>query len=273
MGIWTGELPRGRNAQHAGSARALDVMVGAPLLPVRRWTVWRACLALASRLRDDGGTKDAATVATTTDSTDSDPNTSPGQKDARYPPTAAHSPDERAFDVFFTQHERPLYGYLRRLLPSDEVAVEIAQEAFFRAWTHFETVRTYDRPEAWLYRVATNLAISSLRRQQPLSFSHAFSRSGTEAESDEAADADALTDPLDLEGKIVERDAITRALRGLPERQRAALLLRAVQGFSCEEVAEALGVTVPNARQILSRGRERFRQLYDASHPATGPQE
>lgn len=171
------------------------------------------------------------------------------------------------FDAFFARHERPLYAYLRRLLPSDEVAVELAQEAFFRAWSHFTQIQRYDRPEAWLYRVATNLAISALRRRQPTPLSQLLGRRRSEHgdgdEPDESMDA-LLVAPLDLEEQTAERDAISRALGRLGERERAALLLRAVQGFSYEDVAEALGVSVGNARQILARGRQRFRQIYDA---------
>lgn len=156
---------------------------------------------------------------------------------------------------------------MRRLLPSDEIAVELAQEAFFRAWSHFTQIQHYDRPEAWLYRVATNLAISALRRRQPAPLSQLPGRRGGQHddgdEPHESLDA-LLVAPLDVEEQTAERDAISRALRRLSERERAALLLRAVQGFSYEEVAEALDVSVGNARQILARGRQRFRQIYDA---------
>jgi RNA polymerase sigma-70 factor, ECF subfamily len=170
-----------------------------------------------------------------------------------------------AFDAFFQQHEQPLYGYLRRLLPTHEIALEVAQEAFFRAWTHFEKVRAYERPEAWLYRVATNLAISQLRQRHPMSFAQAFRRAGGEEEDGDSGEEDALADPLDIEGDAAARDLITRVLLRLPERQRAVLLLRAVHDFSGEEIAEMLGISLANARQILSRGRERFRQLCEAT--------
>jgi RNA polymerase sigma-70 factor (ECF subfamily) len=171
-----------------------------------------------------------------------------------------------AFDAFFTRHERALYGYLRRLLPSDEVAVEIAQEAFFRAWTHFAKIQHYDRPHAWLYRVATNLALGALRRRQPMPFSQLFSRQQAGEESDESPDdTDMLfADTGDVEEQTAERDAITRALSSLGERERAALLLRALHGFSHDEVAEALGVSPVNARTIAARARYHFRQRYDA---------
>lgn len=170
------------------------------------------------------------------------------------------------FDTFFARHERPLYAYLRRLLPSDEVAVEIAQEAFFRAWTHFTELRHYDRPRAWLYRVATNLAISTLRRRQPTPLSQILGRKRPDEEGDELQESEnaLLADSLDIEGQTAERDTIGRVLRSLGERERAALLLRSVQGFSHEEIGEALNVSAANARQITARARHRFRQLYDA---------
>ncbi|HLZ22669.1 MAG TPA: sigma factor, partial [Ktedonobacterales bacterium] len=62
--------------------------------------------------------------------------------------SGASQTEDAAFEAFFQRHEQPLYGYLRRMLPTHEIAVEVAQEAFFRAWTHFEEVRAYERPEA-----------------------------------------------------------------------------------------------------------------------------
>lgn len=176
---------------------------------------------------------------------------------------AAPAPDGVSFDDFYARHEQPLYGYLRRLLPSHEVAVEVAQEAFFRAWRNFATLRSYERPEAWLYRVATNLAISQLRRKTPLSFSALAARPRAEStEREELTPGDLFPSGQDIESGAAERDLIERSLRALPARPRAALLL-ATQGFAAEEIAAALGVTPTNARKLLSRARERFRRLYD----------
>lgn len=187
----------------------------------------------------------------------------------RRPDETSAAPGLAAFDRFYTRHEQPLYGYLRRMLPSHEIAVEVAQETFFRAWRHFDALSAYERPEAWLYRVATNLAISHLRRRRPQSFSSLLTRAHVD-DADELVGADLIAAPLDMEGQTVERDMIERALRALPERQRAALLLTAVQGLATDEIAAALDVTPDNARKILSRARERFRSLYDeAQRPTT----
>ncbi len=176
----------------------------------------------------------------------------------------AKAPDISAFDEFYTQHEQALYGYLRRLTASHDVALELAQETFVRAWRHFDRLAGYDRPEAWLFRVATNLAMSHLRRKRPVSLSILLApRRQHDRQSDEAAQAHRLTALHDIERETIERDTIGAVLRALPERQRAALLLAAQQGFTADQIGEALGVSPANARQILSRARAQFRQLYD----------
>lgn len=172
---------------------------------------------------------------------------------------------DTAFDAFFTQYEHVLYGYLRRMLPTHEAALDVAQEAFFRAWQRFDVIRGYDRPQAWLFRVATNLALDQLRRRQPTVLSRLFAGLGPAIpdESDSGDTIPALMDPFDMERSLMERDLVNRALLSVPERQRAAVLLWAAHGLTCAEIAAALETTEVNARQLLSRGRARFREMYE----------
>jgi RNA polymerase sigma-70 factor (ECF subfamily) len=190
------------------------------------------------------------------------PNTAPANTPVQ--PWSADSRDA-AFDAFFTQHERALYGYLRRMLPTHEAALDVAQEAFFRAWRHFETVRGYDRPQAWLFRVATNLVLDTFRRRQPTGLARIFSERSADIPDDGDASEviPALTDPFDMERSLAERDLVNRALARLPERQRAAVLLWAAHGLAIAEIAAALETTEVNVRQMLSRGRARFREVYE----------
>lgn len=183
----------------------------------------------------------------------------------RQVPVSTLQPYQPEFDAFFARYEQPLYGYLRRMVPSSEIALELTQETFFRAWQHFAELQIYDRPAAWLYRVATNLAISHLRRKKPLCFAQVFRRTSDEGDQDEPAiNPEYLTDPFDMEKQTADRVLIEQTLQQLPERQRAVLLLRVVYGLSCQEISETLGISVANVRQTISRGRERFRKLYRA---------
>jgi RNA polymerase sigma-70 factor (ECF subfamily) len=173
--------------------------------------------------------------------------------------------EDAAFDAFFAQYERPLYGYLRRMLPSHDAALDVAQEAFFRAWQRFDVIGGYDRPQAWLFRVATNLALDILRRRQPITLSRIFGGHDDPA-SDDIPTEDAipaLMDPHDMERSLAERDLVNRLLRRLPERQRAVVLLWAAHGLTTMEIADIFDTTDVNVRQMLSRGRARFREMYD----------
>lgn len=154
------------------------------------------------------------------------------------------------FEAFFREHERAIYACLWRLTGDAQAARDLTQETFVRAWRHFEQIRGYEQPRAWLVKVATNLARSSHRRAhlRPIS-------------TDTLPDAEAPTrsDPTQ---RLAERDLIQRTLLELPTTQRAALTLREVYGFSCAEIAETLGISRDAAKMALFRGRESFRRRY-----------
>lgn len=169
------------------------------------------------------------------------------------PSMLSGSPD--SFEAFVTAHEGPLFAYLWRMTGDEAAAYDLRQETFIRAWRGFDRVRGYDRPAAWLYRVATNLALNYRR-----------DRSGHVSLASVTLDP-AASDPS---ARLVERDLVRATLLALPPRERAALALREGQGLPCDAVAAALGVTPAAARTLLWRARERFRDLYlraDASFP------
>jgi RNA polymerase sigma-70 factor (ECF subfamily) len=181
--------------------------------------------------------------------------------------TAPSGGQDSAFDAFFIQYERPLYGYLRRMLPSHDAALDVAQEAFFRAWQRFDVIGGYDRPQAWLFRVATNLALDLIQRRQPTGLSQLAGHHDDAVNEKSAADdfLPVLMDPFDMERSLAERDLVNRLLGRLPARQRAAVLLWAAYGLTTTEIAEIFATTEVNVRQMLSRGRARFRELYEVA--------
>jgi RNA polymerase sigma-70 factor (ECF subfamily) len=159
------------------------------------------------------------------------------------------SASQQRFEAFFRRHEREVFGYLWRLTGDEQAAYDLCQETFLRAWQRFATISAYEQPGAWLFRVATNLAINDRR---------ARNRS---ARATSRLD-DTLTGETDPAQRLGMRDAVRRALLAVAPRQRAALVLREVYGLSCEEVAETLGTSAGAAKAILWRGREAFREHY-----------
>lgn len=156
---------------------------------------------------------------------------------------------EEAFTAFVAAHEAQLFTYLWRATGDEHAAYDLRQETFIRAWRHFAQVRDYDRPLAWLYRVATNLALNERRGRRPTA---------------SLTDEEELT-ASDPSWRLAERDLVHQTLQALPPRERQALALRSGQGLSCEEVADVLEISATAARSLLWRARERFRTLYQAA--------
>ena len=169
----------------------------------------------------------------------------------RNPADAARpaSASQQRFEAFFRRHEREVFGYLWRLTGDEQAAYDLSQETFLRAWQRFAAISAYEQPGAWLFRVATNLAINDRRaRNRP-------ARATSQLD-------DTLVGGTDPAQRLGMRDAVRRALLAVAPRQRAALVLCEVYGLSCEEVAETLGTSSGAAKAILWRGREAFREQY-----------
>lgn len=178
-----------------------------------------------------------------------------GEKPAAAPsPGGARSSELPGFEAFFREHEHAIFTYLYRMTGNEQTAYDLSQETFVRAWQRYERLSAYERPLAWLLRVATNLALNDRRaRQSPIRTAISFDASGDPATSDPA---------WRLAEQLADRDAIRDALLQLAPRQRAALVLREVYGMSGEEVAAALGISHAAAKMLLSRAREQFRTCY-----------
>jgi RNA polymerase sigma-70 factor, ECF subfamily len=152
------------------------------------------------------------------------------------------------YDQFIRAHERAILNYLWRMTGEEQTAYDLTQEVFLRAWQRFETIRRYEQPRAWLFRVATNLALTHLRR-----------RPGGRENALRAADDPAASDPA---GRLAERDHVRAVLLRLAPKRRAALVLREVYELSASEIGEALGMSETAVRMALHRAREQFRAVY-----------
>jgi RNA polymerase sigma-70 factor (ECF subfamily) len=177
-----------------------------------------------------------------------------GHNDTARSESAATSRERREhtrhFEAFFQQYEPRVTSYLWRMLGDEHVASDLSQETFIRAWRQFTEVRDYARPDAWLYQVATNLALHHLRRQrQPVGAATPLEDHPEPAMDDPAA-------------RIAEQAQVRATLDSLSPQQRAALILREIHGLSCDEVGSALGISRDAAKMTLSRARAAFRAAY-----------
>ena len=164
--------------------------------------------------------------------------------------TTAHVDESDAVTAAFELYHAELYSFLRRSTRDESAAEDLLQEAFLRLTREVDAGRTPDHVRGWLYRVASNLAISRSRRR--VTVIDWMSRYGRPA----------ATETFDSpESDVIARErssVLDAAMATLPAETRTALLLSA-DGFSGEEIAAAIGRSHGATRTLLSRARVQVR--------------
>lgn len=151
------------------------------------------------------------------------------------------------FEDLYQRYARDVYRFALYLSGNKALAEDIASETFVRVWTVRDTIRT-ESVKAYLFTIARNLHADGRRR-----------------EARHVAIPEVLLDPSP--GPEVEAsdrqalEAVLLALQQIPEVDRAALLMRAQDGLSYEEIARSLGLSVSAAKVKVHRARLRLAEL------------
>ncbi len=155
-------------------------------------------------------------------------------------------------------YQRQVYNLCLRMLGSPQAAEDATQEAFLSAYRHIGSFRG-ERFSSWLLRIANNVCIDELRRQRRRTTVPIEGERDGEPVTVDVADPAA--GPEELAERSEVRSRIAAGLAELPPEQRAAIVMADVQGFSYEEVADALGCSVGTVKSRIFRGRERLRRF------------
>jgi RNA polymerase sigma-70 factor (ECF subfamily) len=142
------------------------------------------------------------------------------------------------FDGFYLASRDRLVLQVAALTGDPAEALDHVQEAFIRAWTRWDRISEYDDPEGWVRRVAVNQAVSRWRRARRVLLRPT------------ADDQRIHLDP--------EQQSLIAALRRLSPREREAVVLHHLVGYSVEEIATELSVPTGTVKSWLSRGRARL---------------
>jgi len=172
------------------------------------------------------------------------------QSDERLSALAAEG-SERAFEVIVGRYRRDLLAYCSRLLHSDSRGEEVVQQSLLNAWIALRDGTGVRELKPWLYRIAYNQAISSLRRagHDVEQFSEISDRSEHE-----------------FDRRMELRETLA-AVAALPELQRRAIMQTSVRGESYEAAAVTLGVSEKAVRGLVYRARQRVRAAVAAVAP------
>ena len=148
---------------------------------------------------------------------------------------------DRFEDVYWALYLRALATAFR-VLGNRDAAEDVAADALARAHLNWARIAGLPHRDAWVLRVASNLALDAARRKTP---------------------EPAAVQHVTFEERTVDRITLVRALRKLPRRQRQSVTLRYLAQLSHEEVAAALGIAEASARVHVHRGLLALRSLLD----------
>ena len=163
--------------------------------------------------------------------------------------------DERAWSQLVEATYRDVYTLCLRILTDPNDAAEATQDAYLKAWRGLAGFRGDAMFETWLYRVASNSALSKHRSRR-------------RRQSHESGMQDDVLTELPASGSVeatagarIEVQALEAALARLPEQHRTVVVLRDVYGLSIEEIASQLGISETAAKVRVHRARKRLKDM------------
>lgn len=172
-------------------------------------------------------------------------------------PGVQPGPTDLDFDQIVEDHSKFVYNVAYRMMGSHADAEEVVQDAFLSAYRARDRFRGSSQVTTWLYRITVNAALMRLRKKsrkvevsmEPSEMTRAY----------DAPDHRSAPDQAVLSGELAQR--LQAAIANLPPDQRAAVVLRDVQGMSNEEAAAVLETSVPALKTRLHRGRVALREV------------
>jgi RNA polymerase sigma-70 factor (ECF subfamily) len=162
--------------------------------------------------------------------------------------------DEEAFRLIFERFTRPVISFIFYLVNQRELAEELAQETFVRAYKSLHALRDEMKLSTWLFGIAKNVARESLRHSR---------RDSRHVELEDRAVMEICDEKPTPAAELLDKelsDVVRRALLGLDEDKRVVFVLKVYQQRSYEEIALITGFSVPKLRNDLHRARREMRR-------------
>jgi RNA polymerase sigma-70 factor (ECF subfamily) len=169
--------------------------------------------------------------------------------------------DEDAFQEIVNRYRNQIINFIYRMVNDYDRAVDLSQETFLRIYTSAHKYQASYSFSTYIYRIASNLAISELRQRKRRQWISIFSPFGNRDDDNEREmefpDAQPLQDETMIDGE--RRKAVAQAIQSLPEKYKLTLVLRDVEGLSYERITEITGLSEGTVKSRINRARNLLR--------------
>ncbi len=172
---------------------------------------------------------------------------------------------EEAFSLLLAQYSHPIYSLIARSLSDPADAADVTQEVFVKVFRNISSFHGDSSLRTWIYRIALHEASNQRRwwsrhkrKELTIDAQHENDEGETFCMADGLAASDAS--PYECAARAQLGERVVAALRTLPEAFREVVVLREIEGFGYEEIAEMLGVNLGTVKSRLTRGRAALRE-------------
>lgn len=160
----------------------------------------------------------------------------------------ARDGDARAFETIYRNHHRRVWALARRWESDPDRAADLLQEAFVRVWRALPEFRGDSTLSTWIHTITLRTALDRARSEDR--------RENRRRVASESV-------PLEVEPAGGSGVDLERAIAALPDGQRRMLLLHAVEGYRCREIAERMGVATGTVQSQVFRARQKLKEALD----------
>ncbi|RME03514.1 MAG: sigma-70 family RNA polymerase sigma factor [Planctomycetota bacterium] len=166
--------------------------------------------------------------------------------------------DKSAFAELVERYREKSYWIAYNMLHNYEDARDISQEAFIRIYRSLDKFNPKRQFYTWLYQIVVNLCIDHLRKWGK--------RKSVSLEENLSEDPHFSSSPYHTLEEYELCEEVHQILKKIPPKYRSVLILRDLEGLSCQETAEIIGCTYATARWRLHQARQMFRELWEKKH-------
>jgi RNA polymerase sigma-70 factor (ECF subfamily) len=180
----------------------------------------------------------------------------------------AQQGDSDAFASLFHAHKARIYSICLRMTNNTAEAEDLTQDAFMQVFRKLATFRGDSALSTWLYRIAVNTVLMHFRKKalRQISLDEPYNQDARQVRREYGTKDDRLSG-------CVDRIALTRAIRELPDGYRTIFLLHEVEGYEHQEIAELLDCSVGNSKSQLHKAKLRIRELLGHARPENHQEE
>lgn len=170
--------------------------------------------------------------------------------------------DVAAFEQLIGQYEKKVFNEAYRLTGNREDAFDIAQEAFVKVYTSLPDFRGDSSFSTWLLRIVRNACFDELRKRKR---ERSASLQETVAMEDGAMErqfADSTDGPEQALERVETQRVVQQSISRLEEEYRVVLVMRDIQGYSYNEIADSLGINLGTVKSRLNRARNALKEMF-----------